>query len=216
MGPPGRGRLVSLNVGPVRTVEWHGRTVETGIWKDPVVGRRAVTETQIDGDRQADLTVHGGADKAAYAYAVEDLRWWAATHGRPFPPATLGENLTTEGIDVTNALVGERWRIGTALLEVSQPREPCFKLDIRLGQSGWVERFHAAARPGAYLRVIEKGTIGASDVIDVVERPTDGFSVVELIGVRSGEADADLLRRVAACAAATDRWREKAQRALTG
>jgi MOSC domain-containing protein YiiM len=213
MGSTGAGRLVSINVGLVRSVEWFDRMVETAIWKNPVDGPVHVGPTQIAGDRQADLRVHGGADKAVYAYASEDLSWWTETYGQPFAPGTFGENLTTQGIDVTTALVGERWRIGTTLLEVAQPREPCFKLGIRLGDAVWIDRFTVAGRPGAYLRVLEPGFVENGDAIDVVERPGNGFSVTELLALR-GDPDRDLLERVATSEAAPVGWRDKAARAL--
>jgi MOSC domain-containing protein YiiM len=165
------GRLLSVNVGLPRVVPRGKRTARTAIWKDPVDGRVAVRMENIDGDRQADLRVHGGADKAVYAYAGEDTRFWSDALGLDLGPGAFGENLTTEGIDQTNAVIGEHWAIGTTLLEVCQPRFPCFKLGLRFGDPQMLKRFALARRPGAYLRVIEEGEIGAGDAIDVVHRP---------------------------------------------
>ena len=160
--------IVSVNVGLPRVVEWHGREVSTAIWKEPVDGRVAIRGENVDGDGQADLRVHGGRDKAVYSYAVEDYAWWSEQLGRELAPATFGENLTTEGIDLSSAAIGSRWRVGTTLLEVSQPRFPCFKLGIRMGDAGFVQAFEQGARFGAYLRILEPGEVGAGDEIAVV------------------------------------------------
>ena len=160
--------VVSVNVGLPRVVEWHGRRVETAIWKAPVEGRVVVRGVHIDGDGQADLRVHGGRDKAVYSYAAEDYAWWSDTLGRTLGPGTFGENLTVSGIDLSSTRIGSRWRVGTALLEVTQPRYPCFKLGIRMGDAGFVKEFERAERFGAYLRILEPGEVGAGDEIDVV------------------------------------------------
>ena len=142
--------VVSVNVGEVRTVDWFGRTVTTAIWKSPVDGRVAVRGVNLDGDDQADRRVHGGPDKAVYAYAVEDYEWWSQELGRELEPATFGENLTVVGVDLGELVIGSRWIVGTTELEVSQPRQPCFKLGIRMSDADFVDRFDAAAR---YLRL---------------------------------------------------------------
>jgi len=159
--------LVSVNVGRPRLVDTGRRTVETAIWKAPVDGRVAVRGVNVDGDAQADRSVHGGPDKAVYAYAIEETRMWEAELGRALGPGAFGENLTVAGLDVSGALLGERWRVGTALLEVVQPRLPCFKLGLRMGDPTFVKRFGRASRPGAYLRIVEEGELGAGDPIDV-------------------------------------------------
>jgi MOSC domain-containing protein YiiM len=174
---PTRGRAQAVSVGRPRLVEAGRRTVSTAIWKTPVDGRIAVRGVNLDGDDQADRSVHGGPDKAVYAYAVEETHAWEAELGRELGPAAFGENLTTEGIDVSGAVVGERWRIGTTLLEVVQPRLPCFKLAIRMDDPGFVKRFAQASRPGAYLRIIEEGHLGAGDAIEVEARPEHGVTV---------------------------------------
>jgi MOSC domain-containing protein YiiM len=159
--------VVSVNVGRPRPVQSGRRTVSTAIWKTPVEGRVAVRGVNVDGDDQADRSVHGGRDKAVYAYASEEIRRWRDELGRDLGAAPFGENLTTAGIDVSGALVGERWRIGTTLLEVVQPRLPCFKLGLRMGDPTFVRRFAQASRPGAYLRIVEEGELGAGDAIEV-------------------------------------------------
>ncbi|MFN2560767.1 MAG: MOSC domain-containing protein [Jatrophihabitans sp.] len=125
----------------------------------------------IVGDDQADRSVHGGPDKAVYAYAAEDVLFWEQELGRSLGEAAFGQNLTTEGIDVSGAVIGERWLVGTTLLEVAQPRLPCYKLGLRIGEPGFVKRFARASRPGAYLRVVDEGDLGAGDVVTVSGRP---------------------------------------------
>jgi MOSC domain-containing protein YiiM len=174
------GVVESVNVGTPREISWRGRTVRTAIWKAPVAGRVRVRGTNVDGDEQGDLTVHGGVDKALYAYGAEDLAWWAAELGRELPPGSFGENLTVRGVDVSGAVVGERWRVGGTLLEVSQPRTPCFKLGIRMGSQLFPRRFAAAGRPGAYLRILAEGEVAAGDPVEVVHRPGHGLTVAEV------------------------------------
>jgi MOSC domain-containing protein YiiM len=164
---PGAPRVLSVNVGRPRAVAAGARTVSTAIWKAPVEGRVAVRGVNLDGDDQADRSVHGGPDKAVYAYAIEETRAWEAELGRTLGPAAFGENLTTEDVDVSGAVIGERWRIGTTLLEVVQPRLPCYKLALRFGEPRFVKRFAQMSRPGAYLRIIDEGQLGAGDVIEV-------------------------------------------------
>jgi MOSC domain-containing protein YiiM len=172
-------RVLSVNVGRPRPVQTGRRTVLTSIWKFPVEGRVAVRGVNLDGDDQADRSVHGGPDKAVYAYAIEEIRVWRAELGRDLGPAPFGENLTTEGIDVSGALVGERWQIGSTLLEAVQPRLPCFKLGLRMGDPSFVRRFAEASRPGAYFRIIEEGELGAGDAIavDVDSLPDHGVTM---------------------------------------
>jgi MOSC domain-containing protein YiiM len=161
------GHLLSVNVGRPRKVDSGRRTVLTAIWKTPVEGRVAVRGVNVEGDDQADRSVHGGPDKAVYAYAIEETRAWEAELGRQLGAGAFGENLTIEGLDVSGALLGERWRVGTTLLEVVQPRLPCFKLGLRMGDPAFVRRFGRASRPGAYLRIVEEGELGAGDPVEV-------------------------------------------------
>jgi MOSC domain-containing protein YiiM len=168
--------LVSVHVGRPRVVPGIRASVSTAIWKNPVVGRVAVQGVNIAGDEQADLSVHGGPDKAIYAYAIEEVELWERELGRDLGEAAFGQNLTTRGLDVSGAVIGERWRVGSTLLEVSQPRQPCFKLGIRLGEPGMVKRFAHASRPGCYLRIVEEGELGAGDSVEVISRPEHGIT----------------------------------------
>lgn len=160
-------RVLTVNVGGPMEVDTGSRTVRTAIWKTPVEGPVPVAGVNLRGDDQADRSVHGGPDKAVYAYASEEIALWQHELGRDLGDAPFGENLTTEGIDVSGALIGERWRIGSTVLEVVQPRLPCFKLGLRLGDATLVRRFARASRPGAYLRIIEPGELSAGDTIAV-------------------------------------------------
>jgi MOSC domain-containing protein YiiM len=170
--------LVSVNVGRPRDVPTGKRVVRTAIWKSPVDGRVAVRGVNLDGDDQADRSVHGGPDKAVYAYAIEDTRRFARELERDdLGPGAFGENLTVEGLDVSGARPGDRWRVGTTLLEVVQPRLPCFKLGLRFGDPAFVRRFARAGRPGAYLRILEEGELRAGDAVEVVERAAHDVSV---------------------------------------
>jgi len=171
-------RLISVNVGrPQQISVRRGRPLMSAIGKAPVDGRVRVAGVNLAGDDQADRRVHGGPDKAVYAYATEDTAWWEAELGRPLGPGAFGENLTVEGGDVGGAVVGERWRIGDVELEVAQPRLPCSKLGLRFGDPRMVKRFAQARRPGAYLRIVREGELGAGDAIDVGERPLHGVTV---------------------------------------
>lgn len=162
--------------------EWAGKLKRTAIVKRPVQGVVAVHSLGLAGDRVADTKNHGGPDKAVYVFAREDLDWWAEELGRPLPDGLFGENLTTCGIDVNDALVGERWRIGTALFEVASIRIPCSVFSSWMGLSGydnarWIRRFTAVGRPGPYLRVLEEGELAAGDEVVVEHRPDHGVTV---------------------------------------
>jgi MOSC domain-containing protein YiiM len=174
------GVVESVNVGTPREVSWRGQTVRTAIWKAPVAGRVRVRGVNVDGDDQGNREVHGGIDKALYAYAAEDLAWWSGQLSREVPAGSFGDNLTVGGVDVSGAVVGERWRAGTTLLEVSQPRTPCFKLGIRMGSQRFPRQFAAAGRPGAYLRILEEGDVAAGDPVEIVHRPGHGLTVAEV------------------------------------
>lgn len=170
--------LASVNIGTPKQIGVRkGRPVMSAIDKRSVPGPHTVAGVHITGDEQADLRVHGGTDKAVYAYADEDTAWWSAELDRELWPGVFGENLTTRGVDCTNAVIGERWRIGSALFEVCQPRQPCFKLGLHLGDPKMLKRFAQASRPGAYLRILEPGTIEAGDAVEITDVPGHGVTI---------------------------------------
>ena len=189
-------RVLAVNVGAIRRVEWRGKVVTTAIWKRPVERRVALVGVNLEGDDQADRTVHGGRDKAVYAYAREDYDFWREKEHVDPLPGLFGENLTVEGLDLSAALVGERWSVGSTLLEVAQPRLPCFKLGIRMGDPYFPKRFQRASRMGAYLRVIEEGEVGADDPVRLVHRPEHGISLRNMVEALQNRTKAAALRKV--------------------
>jgi MOSC domain-containing protein YiiM len=207
-------RVLSVNVGRPRQFDYHGRIAKSAIWKSPVAGRVALRGVNLDGDDQADREAHGGPDKAVYAYAVEDERWWESQIGRPVAPAEFGENLTTEGIDVNAALIGERWSIGSAVLEVSEPRVPCWRLGVRMNDPTFVRRFVEALRPGAYLRIAREGEIGAGDGIEVVAKPDHDLTVRDVLRIFARDRkESRRLLDVPQISQAWKRWAREALRA---
>jgi MOSC domain-containing protein YiiM len=176
------GHLLSVNVGrPQQIGVRRGRPQMSAIGKAPVHGRVRVAGVNVAGDDQADRRVHGGPDKAVYAYASEDIAWWSDQLDRAdLQPGIFGENLTTAGVDVTNAVVGERWRVATVELEVCQPRLPCFKLGLRFGDPQMLKKFALAGRPGAYLRIVTEGELAAHDEVDITHRPSHGVTVAQV------------------------------------
>jgi MOSC domain-containing protein YiiM len=208
-------RVLSVNVGLPTAVPYRGKTVWTGIFKAPVEGRVTLGELGFDGDKQADPSVHGGVEKAAYLYSADAYAWWAAALGHAMPPAQFGENLTVTGMPEDEVCVGDRLRVGEALVRVTGPREPCFKLGIRMGDHRFPARFLAAGRTGFYVAVLEEGTVGAGDAVERVAADPDGLSVAEVHRLyATGREDADGLRRVAAVPALPDGWRRWAEKRL--
>lgn len=202
--------LASLNVSLPREVVDGARTVSTGIFKSPVRRRLALGRLNLEGDGQADLVAHGGVNRAVYVYSLVHYRQWRAELARDdLAPGSFGENFTVEGLTDTEVLIGDRYRVGSALVEVSQPRNPCFKLGLRLGDPQLPQRLVAASRPGFYLRVIEEGEVGTGDDLDLVERDDTSLSVAlinDLYWKPGG--DRDLLRRGADLAALSPGWRD--------
>lgn len=203
--PEEQPRIVAVNVGTPRAVELDGRVITTSIWKSPVAGRVTVRGVNVAGDDQADRTVHGGPDKAVYAYAAEDSAWWAEQRGEDLGDAPFGENLTTAGLDVSGARIGEQWAIGTALFEVRQSRMPCFKLGLRIGDPRFVRDFAKADRPGAYLGILREGDVGAGDAVEVVHRPEHEVTVALMH--RALLQDHDLLPRLLEAPTLMPEWR---------
>lgn len=188
VGEGGPGRLLSVNVGRPRLLAAPGgRTEPSAIAKEPVGGRVAVRGVNLDGDDQADRSVHGGPDKAVYSYASEDYTWWASELDRPLEPGTFGENLTTQGVDVSGAVIGEHWLVGSTRLQVAQPRQPCWKLTATMNEPRFQQRFNRAARFGAYLRILEEGDLGVGDAVEVLERPAHGVTVRDVGVIATAE-----------------------------
>jgi len=203
-------KIVSVNVGLPRTVQWKGKAVSTGIFKTPVSGRIRLRSLNFDGDRQADLSVHGGPDKAAYVYPSEHYAYWRREFpGMELPWGVFGENLTTEGLDEGALQVGDRFRIGSAEVMVTQPRLPCFKLGLRFGRDDILKRFLASGRLGVYLRVVTEGEIAAGDELLLTERARDSLAVSEITRLYARDKD-DLegLQRMIRVAALPEDWRD--------
>jgi MOSC domain-containing protein YiiM len=207
-----RKRVISINVGRPREFDYNGRPAKSAIWKVSVIGRVAARGVNLEGDEQADRKAHGGPDKAVYAYAVEDLRWWQKEIGRSIPYGGFGENLTTEGIEVNDALVGERWEIGTALFEVSEPRVPCWRLGVRMNDALFPRRFTEAMRPGAYLRIIAEGDVTATDEIRIVEKPNHDLTIRDVFRIFT--RDRHQVERLLAIRQMSESWKKWAENLL--
>jgi MOSC domain-containing protein YiiM len=172
--------LVSVNVGRPRAVSWRGERVMTGIYKTPVTGRVALRTLNLDGDGQADLTVHGGAAKAVYCYPWEHYDYWRRELGRDLPLGMFGENFTIEGCDEDSVQIGDEFVVGSARVVVTQPRMPCYKLGIRFESAQMVKRFLAAGRSGFYVAVLAEGEVGAGDAVERVARHAAAVRVSEI------------------------------------
>lgn len=180
-------RLETVNVALVRTGAWTGRMGRSGIDKRPVEGPVRIGRLGLAGDTICDTTVHGGSYRAVYACATEDLAWWSAEIGRRLRPGSFGENLTTTGMDINTALIGEFWAIGSAVLEVTYPRLPCRVLAGFWDVVDLVHRFTERARPGTYLRVIKEGEVAAGDPITVTHRPGHDITLGETFNALTAE-----------------------------
>jgi len=203
-------KLLSINVGLPREVEWRGKVVRTSIFKAPVSGRVQVSSLNAQGDRQSDLSVHGGADKAVYAYPSEHYAFWRnELPGMDFPWGAFGENLTTEGLLEDTVHIGDRFRTGSAEFIVTQPRMPCFKLAIRFNRPDIVKQFLRSGRAGFYLAVVQEGDIGAGDSLDLVAEDNSHITVADVVGLYAADAaNQDLLRRASELSALPESWRE--------
>jgi MOSC domain-containing protein YiiM len=203
-------KLVSVNVGLPREVEWNGRTIRTSIFKAPVSGQVHARKLNLDGDQQSDLTVHGGVDKAVYVYPSEHYAFWR----NELPTADLswgafGENFTTEGaLDDKAVHIGDRFRIGSAEFVVTQPRMPCFKLGIRFGRADIIKRFLHSGRNGFYFAVAEEGEVAAGDSIELLNRDENGVTIADIVELYTADAaKQDLLHRVSELPALPESWR---------
>jgi len=211
-------RVISVNVGLPRVVRWKGREVTTGIFKKPVDGRLPVRRLNLQGDRQADLTVHGGAAKAVYAYAFEHYAVWQEELGEELRFGAFGENLTVEGMPLEDdAAVGDRFRIGSAELVVTQPRLPCYKLGLRFGRDDMVKRFLEGGRTGYYLAVAVEGDVAAGDGVERLARHPARIPVAEITRVyASSRHDLEAIERLVALDALPDDWRRYFTERLSG
>ena len=222
-------RIVSVNMGLPREVSWHGRMVTTGIFKEPVKGRVALRKLNLDGDRQADLTAHGGEYKAVYCYPLGHYDYWKSElAGRELPMGMFGENFTVDGggkallggqalpggqgLPEEAVHLGDRFSVGTAEVVVTQPRMPCYKLGIRFGSDDMVKRFLASGRTGFYVAVLREGEVGAGDEMKMISREANAVAVSEITHLyvvkRYGEAEIGAVRRALRVAELPDGWKK--------
>jgi MOSC domain-containing protein YiiM len=203
-------QLISVNVGLPREVTWKGKTVRTGIFKEPVNTRIMVRELNLDGDRQADLTVHGGADKAVYVYPFEHYDYWRSElPDTELPLGIFGENFTTTGLREEELNIGDRFAIGSVKLMVTQPRLPCYKLGIRFGRSDMVKRFLTSRRTGFYFRVLQEGEVVTGDTLELVSRDSNNITVADITQLYVREQDnPELLHRATQLEALPQSWRD--------
>lgn len=205
-------KILSVNVGHPRQVFSDGKPVTTGIYKSPVHGRVKVTSLNLEGDRQADLSVHGGRNKAVYAYPSEHYAYWQRElPGIEMPWGMFGENLTLEGLLEDEAHIGDRFQMGTAILMVTQPRLPCYKLGIRFGRDDMPERFFSSRRTGFYFAVVEEGELGEGDTAEPIHRDPNRISISNLLSLcyDDDRQDAQLVERALNVEALSPSWRKQ-------
>jgi len=209
-------KLISVNVGLPREVNWQGRIVQTSIWKNPVAQRIRVSKLNLEGDRQSDLSVHGGTDKAVYAYPSEHYSYWRSKlPDVDLPWGAFGENFTTEGLLEDRVHIGDRLRIGSAEFIVTQPRMPCFKLGIRFDRMDMVKRFLQSKRTGFYFAVLREGEVGEGDPIYYEDQQQDAMSITDIVNLYTVDSEnQDLLRRATELPALPDGWKEYFRRRL--
>jgi MOSC domain-containing protein YiiM len=205
--------VLSVNTGLPRDVTWHGRIVTTGIYKQPVKGRVALRKLNLDGDRQADLTVHGGEYKAVYCYSVAHYDYWRKElRGRSLPFAIFGENFTTDGMIESSVNLGDVFSIGSAEVVVTQPRLPCYKLGVRFESDDMVRRFLASGRTGFYFAVTREGEVGAGDAIKLIDRDPNAVPVSEItrlyIAKEYTDGDVTAVGRALRVAGLPESWKE--------
>jgi MOSC domain-containing protein YiiM len=203
-------KLLSVNVGLPREIEWNGRIVRTSIFKEPVTGRVRVARLNVDGDQQSDLTVHGGPDKAVYAYPSEHYTFWRSElPDMDLAWGVFGENFTTDGLGEDTLHIGDRLRVGSAEFVVTQPRMPCFKLGIRFNRSDMVKRFLQSGRSGFYFAVLKEGEVTAGDMIELLKQDEQDITVADVVNLyRQDATNQDLLRRVSELPSLPKNWRD--------
>lgn len=202
-------KIISVNIGFPRVVVNNGDPVSTGIFKEPVAGRVMLRTLNLDGDRQADLSVHGGPSKAVYVYPSEHYGYWKnELPEMKLPWGMFGENFTTAGLFESELNIGDKFRIGSAMAMVTEPRMPCYKLAIRFGRSDMVKRFLASERTGFYLAVLQEGEVGAGDPIELIEKSADSLTVSDITALYTHEKhNVGLLRRAIEIATLPESWR---------
>jgi MOSC domain-containing protein YiiM len=202
--------LFSINVGLPREIEWKGKIVRTSIFKSPVSGRIRVAQLNLEGDQQSDLSVHGGVDKAVYAYPSEHYPFWRQElPGIDLPWGAFGENFTTGGLLEETVHIGDRFRVGSAVFVVTQPRMPCFKLGIRFNRPDMVKRFLESGRTGFYFAVVKEGELTAGDSIELLERDDHNVTVADVVNLYGRDAaNQEVLRRVSELPSLPKSWRD--------
>jgi MOSC domain-containing protein YiiM len=210
MYPSSELQVLSVNVGLPRAVIWKGRTVVTGIFKEPVAGPITIRRLNLEGDRQADLTVHGGPEKAVYAYKAEYYAFWREQFPEmDLPWGMFGENLTIEGLLDESVQIGDRFQVGSAQLMVTQPRLPCFKLALKFGRDDILKRFLQSGLTGFYFAVLQEGEVAAGDPIRLLHRDEHQVTIADITRLyRQDKHNLDLLRRVVAVEALPQSWRD--------
>jgi MOSC domain-containing protein YiiM len=205
--------LLAISLSEPKKVAYKGRWIETGIYKEPVRGSIRLNESGLEGDGQADLKNHGGPDKAVYAYTLENYRYWEQELGRDLPFGQFGENFTVCGMPDEAVNIGDIFRIGEVKVQVTQPRVPCFKLGIKMGDPGFVARFHHSGRVGFYLRVLQEGAVTAGDPIELLEAdPAQLCISVAMLALTKGPRQQEIISRALAISALSQAWREDLQK----
>lgn len=203
-------KVISLNVGLPRTVNFRGQTVTTGIFKEPVRGRIRLKRLNLDGDKQADVTVHGGPDKALYSYPAEHYDYWIRRlPNMKLPWGMFGENITTEGLLEDQVNIGDVFQVGSSEVVATQPRMPCYKLGVKFGRMDMVRQFMESKLTGIYFRVLKEGDIGAGDEINLVRRDDNNVTVKDIVQLISGEGDVTTIRRAFNIKALPEVWRKE-------
>ncbi len=209
-------KLISVNVALPREVNWNDKSIMTGIFKEPVEGPVMLRTLNLDGDRQADLSVHGGVSKAVYAYPAEHYEYWKTELPKmQLPHGMFGENFTTEGLAEETVNVGDRFRVGEAELMVTEPRMPCYKLGIKFGRADILKKFLTSRRTGFYLAVLKEGRVKAGDSMELLSKDANNVAIAEITRLYAFEKnDVEMLRRVVKLEALSDSWRDYFQHHL--
>lgn len=202
-------KIISVNVSPPKEIDFEGQKVVTGIFKEPVEERVTLKTLNLDGDRQADLKVHGGPDKAVYAYPIEHYEFWRKVFpGIEMPNGMFGENFTVEGLKESEVSVGDAFQIGSSKVMATQPRMPCYKLGVKFGRMDVLKKFLASGRSGIYFKVLEEGEVGAGDPIVLIKKDTNRVSISDVVRLYvSGTEDIDAMRRAIKVEALPEGWK---------